>query len=339
MQVITKDFEGWNGKERGEFAVQRLEKRQWVRRKNLRLLKAISGEPDANTIFLCSNWKMAVPCLLRSFYRPTKFFAAVHGLDAFETRPKNRLLQKATLRRSDGVLAVSNYTAGLLESIDIAPQKLRVIHNGVEVERFKPGLRNAEFAAAHKFGTEFRLLSVGRLVERKGFDMALRAIALLPSGIPLRYYLAGTGPYEDELRRLSRELGIDDKIRFLGFIDEADLPELYRQADLFIMPSRNTERSVEGFGIVYLEAAACRVPSVAGSGNGAEDAVRPDETGYLVNPESPQEIAAAIQRAVENPRERRQFGEKAGTRVEREFTWQHTVGNLLDFVRDRLDVK
>lgn len=331
--VVTKSFDGFDGRELTDLPTLRLNHVRWKQKKYARLKEAIGPLNDGSTVFLCANWKMAVPCMYLSSYRRLPYFVAVHGLDALEGRRKNRLLQQYTLWRASGVLPVSRYTAGLLTMPRLKRSgRVHVLANGVDTGRFQRRSRKAAVESKYGLCGDIRLLNIGRLIERKGFDTTIRALPLL-SDLDIHFFIGGKGPYESVLRRLADETGVAQRVHFLGFVDDSDLVDVYNAADIFCMPSRELAYQVEGFGITYLEAAACGVPSIGGRQSGAEDAIVDGETGVLVDPESPDDTAHAIRRLALDQRLRYQLGEAALARVQRQFTWRVTVDRLLEIIR------
>jgi glycosyltransferase involved in cell wall biosynthesis len=162
------------------------------------------------------------------------------------------------------------------------------------------------------------VLSVGRLVPRKGFDLALRSLAALSTEYPrLEYLIIGDGPDRCRLESLTRELDLAGRVHFLGQVDEAVKWAAYGACDAFVMPNRVLGGADwEGFGIVFLEAALSRRPSIAGRTGGASDAVANDVTGLLVDPESPDELTGALRRLFRDDRLRDRLG-RAGQEMAR----------------------
>jgi phosphatidylinositol alpha-1,6-mannosyltransferase len=167
------------------------------------------------------------------------------------------------------------------------------------------------------------VLGVSRLVPRKGFDTAIRAVAeLAPTHPDLVLAIAGAGRDEQRLRRLVAELSAP--VRFLGRVANDELPRLYGSADVFAMLCRNRWGGLEqeGFGIVFVEAAACGVPQIAGDSGGAAEAVSDGETGIVVRrPDDVGEAAAAIRMLLDDDARRAHMGRSARLRAEREFSY------------------
>jgi len=171
--------------------------------------------------------------------------------------------------------------------------RTRVLPNCVDLNKYGPGPKPA--ALARKLGIEGRtvLMTVGRLAteERyKGFDEVLEALPALAEKIPnVVYVVCGEGPDRARLEEKAVTLGVRERVRFAGFIPEAEKGDYYRLADAYVMPSR-----AEGFGIVFLEAMACGIPVMGSRLDGSREALLNGELGVLVNPDSASEVAAGI---------------------------------------------
>jgi phosphatidyl-myo-inositol dimannoside synthase len=231
-----------------------------------------------------------------------------------------------TLRRARHIIAAGGYPAAEAERAAGRSLPITVVPCGVDPERFRP-LSPAERsdARAH-FGLPDDaevIVSVSRLVPRKGFDTAIRAVARLGRTRPdLLLVIAGGGRDDERLRRLAEEL--DAPVRFLGRVPHADLPALYGCGDVFAMLCRNRWGGLEqeGFGIVFVEAAACGVAQVAGDSGGAAEAVADGETGIVIrDPENVQSVADAFASLLDDDALRLQMGEQSRRRVLAEFSY------------------
>jgi phosphatidylinositol alpha-1,6-mannosyltransferase len=237
------------------------------------------------------------------------------------------------LRNARHVIAAGSYPATEAERAAGMPLPTTIVPPGVDVERFRP-LSDAERADARRtfeLPVDGRvLLGVSRLVPRKGFDNAIRAVARLRRTDPdVVLAIAGGGRDERRLKRLAADL--DAPVRFLGRVAHDHLPRLYGCADVFTMLCRNRWGGLEqeGFGIVFVEAAACGVPQVAGDSGGAADAVADGETGLVVRrPDDVGEATAALRRLLDDDTERKAMGEAARRRAESEFSYEVLTARL-----------
>jgi phosphatidylinositol alpha-1,6-mannosyltransferase len=231
-----------------------------------------------------------------------------------------------TLRRATGIIAAGGYPAA--EAVRAAGRELpiTVVPCGVDPDRFRPlsGAQRAAARAHFDLPAEAELIvGISRLVPRKGFDTAIRAVARLRLTRPdVLLVIAGAGRDADRLARLAGEL--DAPVRFLGRIPHDDLPRLYGCADIFTMLCRNRWGGLEqeGFGIVFVEAAACGVAQVAGDSGGAAEAVVDGETGYVVaDPEDTQAVVDAYTALLDDDELRRSMGERSRERAVTEFAY------------------
>jgi phosphatidylinositol alpha-1,6-mannosyltransferase len=175
-----------------------------------------------------------------------------------------------------------------------AAQKMVKIAPGIDVDHFSPQ-NSAQLRKELKIDDKRVIVSVGRLVHRKGQDHLIQAMPEILKRVPDAHILmVGQGPYLSHLKKLVQELNLVDHVSFIGKIQYAQLPQYICAGDIFAMPSRSRffGLEVEGLGIVYLEASACGLPVIAGSSGGAPDAVLAGVTGIVVDGENNQEIAA-----------------------------------------------
>ena len=175
-----------------------------------------------------------------------------------------------------------------------AAQKMVKIAPGIDVDHFSPQ-DSTQLRKELKIDDKRVIVSVGRLVHRKGQDHLIQAMPEILKRVPDAHILmVGQGPYLSHLKKLVQELNLVDHVTFIGRIQYAQLPEYICAGDIFAMPSRSRffGLEVEGLGIVYLEASACGLPVIAGSSGGAPDAVLVGVTGMVVDGENNQEIAA-----------------------------------------------
>ena len=214
------------------------------------------------------------------------------------------------LTDADVVFAVSAYTARAVDRISKGRTNIAILEPAVDVDRFSLDVSGSEVRERHGLGSRFVVLFVSRLVKRKGADTLVRAMQPLKDAVAV---VVGTGPEEGSLKRAVLELELDDKVVFAGFVPDEQLPAYYAAADVFCMPcsDRFGGLETEGFGIVYTEAAAAGLPSVAGVCGGSVEAVRDGETGIVLRDPSPVDVAKALKRLQTDEALRIQMGAAA----------------------------
>lgn len=200
------------------------------------------------------------------------------------------------LRHADTVIANSDFTRDTLIGMGVAPGRIELIHPGVDTERFRPGLPFQDLRERLGLKEDSRLiLSVGRLSRRKGFDTVIRCLpSLLASGMDVHYAIIGIGEDEAYLRDLARQEGVSDRVHQLGHVPMEDLPRWYNACDVFVLANREIDGDTEGFGIVFLEAAACGKAAIAGNAGGTGSAVLDGVTGLRVEGQSVDALGSAL---------------------------------------------
>jgi phosphatidyl-myo-inositol dimannoside synthase len=239
-----------------------------------------------------------------------------------------------TMRRvhAGAALAITNShnSARTLTSVGFDPRLIRVVYPGVDSERFQPDVDGSDLRARFAVAPGELLLSVGRLQRRKGHDLVMRAMHALRSDLPnLVYVIVGDGAERQPLELLARELGIARRVSFEGEVTREQLPSYYAAADIFVLPTRVDVRDFEGFGLVFLEAAAAGKPTIGGRTGGVPEAVADGESGLLVDPSDESDLARAIRTLVLSRDLRTRFGLDGRRRVVQQFTWDRAAREVL----------
>lgn len=238
-----------------------------------------------------------------------------------------RAVDRATLQLAQAeVVAVSQYVAdSARRRLGARPERTTVIHNAVDTEVFRPGSSDERAPARRELGlspAEPLVLAVGRMTPQKGHGVLLDALARVsPSSPPPRLALVGDGDLRPALEARARELGIADRVLFLGV--RSDVPDLMRAADLLVLPSLH-----EGFGLVLAEAMACALPVVGSDTGPVPEIVENGRSGILFPPGDAAALAAALARLIDSPGLRAALGAQGRERAVAEFSFATMIGRL-----------
>ncbi len=242
-------------------------------------------------------------------------------------------LRRKVLAGADALIPVSRYTAGLIRRQGVEHPRVFVVGNGTDPERFSPG-DGGEFRRRHGLGEGPLVVTIGRLVPRKGIDDVLRALPSVVARAPGTIYaVIGGGPDQGRLEGLARSLGVAERVRFLGKVSDAEVVEGFRAADVFVTASRDDEPDVEGFGLVFLEAGACGRPVVGTRAGGIPDAIVDGETGLLVPQGDPAALGAALGRVLTDAELAGRLGAAGRQRVLTVANWDRAAAEILGALR------
>ena len=247
--------------------------------------------------------------------------------------PASKQVLGRVLRGARHVIAAGGYPAAEAEHAAGRTLPMTVVPPGVDIERFRPLTPDQRRSARAHFGfaddAEI-VVGISRLVPRKGFDTVIRAVAALAPFRPrLVLAIAGAGRDRERLEKLATELSAP--VRFMGRVSHDDLPLLYGCADVSAMMCRNRWAGLEqeGFGIVFVEAAACGVPQIAGRSGGAAEAVEHGETGFVVDdPSDVNDVVRRLTQLLDDDELRKSMSVASRARAEREFSYDILAARL-----------
>jgi len=251
--------------------------------------------------------------------------------------PGMRQVYARTLRRADRLYAVSSYTAVALRAL-LGPNapSVALLRNGVDLDRFHPQVDAGAIRTRHGLGSDPVVVTVGRLVPRKGQDVLIDALPWVRAAVPgTRLLLVGTGRDERRLRRqaLRRDAA---GVVFAGRVPWEELPAHHRAATVFAHPNRSRWGGLEqeGFGVVFLEAQACGVPVIAGRSGGSPEALADGHTGLLVDGRDRAAVARALIELLTDATRRARMGAAARAWVERSWSWDTIVNGFAQDLAD-----
>jgi phosphatidylinositol alpha-1,6-mannosyltransferase len=265
--------------------------------------------------------------------RPVVIYAHGEELTTWGRGGKYKAMRFA-LRHADCVIANSEFTRDELLKLGVAENRIHLIYPGVDVERFRPGLPCDDLKEVVDLASNEKLiLSVGRLSRRKGFDMVIRSLPdLISRGIAVRYALIGIGEDHAYLNNLSHELGVEDHVHLLGHVSPEDLPRWYNACDVFAMPNREMNGDTEGFGMVFIEAAACGKASLAGVAGGTGSAVIEGVTGQRIDGNNIHDVVSHLSELLAHPDLAQALGAQGHERVLREHSWQRVAKKTMALI-------
>lgn len=253
-----------------------------------------------------------------------------HGGDLFALRGRFfRLLKRIVIKQSSALTVVSRAMRDIVVAMGTASEKVHVISMGVDLKHlFTPD------PAVER--SDHELLFVGRLVEKKGVAVLLKAMPAVLAEFPeTRLTIAGSGPLEAELHRLAKELQISDAVDFPGMVSQSQLPDLYRQAAIAVFPFIVAQSGdQEGFGLVQVEAMGCGCPVISGDLPAVHDIIIHGETGLLVPPNHPKALADAVSALLSNPDLRQNLAQQGRKRSLEQFDWS-TVARRYGLLYER----
>ncbi|MGH8983039.1 MAG: glycosyltransferase family 4 protein [Acidimicrobiia bacterium] len=339
--VLTTSYGGASEFDAAQaFRIERARRRVFLPTPALsRHADALAREVDAGVMFVD-------PMLPLGFIAPrlcaAPYVVVAHGAEITlpGRLPGASAAARRVLRGAAGIVAAGSYPAREATRAADAPLRGIVIPPGVDVERFRPLDVEERVRARLRFGLDPErpvVLGVGRLVPRKGFDVLLDAVAGVDPSVQV--VVGGGGRDRRRLETRAGRLGLAGRARFLGRVADDLLPELYGCADVFAMPCRDRWAGLEaeGFGIVFLEAAACGLPAVAGRSGGAHEAVAEGETGLIVSPRDVGALRDALADLLGDPDRRTRMGAAARRRAERDFSYDRLVDRLAPLARGEFD--
>lgn len=248
----------------------------------------------------------------------TPYLVFTHGMDVLlpQQSARKRWLLHRILRNASVITASSHFTAEQIQKFDARLQRIVVLNPAVTLAPTVEPVPNLPAAF---------VLSVGRLVERKGFDLVIKALAQLPT---VHYVIAGSGQDESRLRALAEQHGVSERVQILAGLTDRQVSYLYQQCTLLALPSRQLPNGdVEGFGIVVLEANQFGKTTIGGKAGGMPDAIQDGVTGVLVDPTDLTAFTQQLQRLLTDETYRQRF-EQAALAWSKQQTWQQRAEQL-----------
>lgn len=270
-----------------------------------------------------------VTAWLLKLFTGTHYLCYVHGEDVetAATSGEHNLMVKQVCKHADKLICNSHNSASIVKRLNYADDnKIAVLHPGVDASLFVPAEEDVQFK--HQMGWQNRkvIITVGRLQERKGQDMMIRATALLKKQFPeILYAVIGRGECLDSLQALTAELGLTEHVQLLTEMSDAQMIQAYQQSDVFILPNRTIGNDIEGFGMVLVEAQACGIPVIAGDSGGTKETMLLEQSGLVIDCTNAEVICSTVAKLLADPEYSKQMGKVGRQHVESELDWQAHV--------------
>lgn len=293
-----------------------------------RAVRSLVRSKEISTVFFGAAAPLAL--LSQGLRRAgvTRIIALTHGHEVWWAKvwPFSYAIQRIG-KGVDALTYLGEFTRGEISRAlkNKSADAMVRIAPGIDTEHFAPQASAKALRGELGLMDKSVIVSVGRLVHRKGQDFLIRSLPQIRQEVPNAHLLfVGEGPYREELEKIAGECGVEEQITFIGRVQYADLPRYICAGDIFAMPSRSrlAGLEVEGLGIVYLEASACGLPVIAGNSGGAPDAVLESVTGYAVDGTSTVEISSAIIKVLKDPQAAALMGERGREWINDQWRWE-----------------
>lgn len=305
-KMISSSFFAWP-----KWKVSIQEAQNIIKKENIQALLVGNILPCGTVAFIL-KMKLNIP-----------YYIFIHGMDVSMIRGRKKILAKKIMKNASIIFSNSNFTKHTIESFGISQEKIITVYPCPNPLPQADDLEIITLRNAHGLHDKKILLTVGRLVERKGHDMVLKAMAeVVKKYENTVYIIAGSGPNKENLKNMVHGLRLEDNVIFVENASDKEISALYELCDIFIMASRQLDNNdYEGFGIVYLEANLFSKPVIAGRSGGVTEAVINSINGILVNPTDTKEISSSIIYLFDNPHQAHILGMQGMDRVKHKFQW------------------
>lgn len=336
VAVVAPNWTGWREHDAAQsFPVHRWPSAfLWPTEALFKRVWSVAGSHRADVVLFGHGFPLPVlgPRLAR---RGVPYVVLTHGAEVWLARvPGASAAMRRAFAGAREVTAISRYTSDALGSLVPPDVPLTVVSPAVDEERFSPQQDGSMVRERHGLGGRM-VLCASRLVPRKGQDVLIAGMGLVQELVPeTTLLLVGDGPHRARLEELARAAP-GGSVVLAGQVPDAELPAYYAACDVFVVPCRSRwgGLEVEGFGIVFLEAAAAGKAVVAGRSGGAEEALADEETGLLVEGREPKAVALAVASLLRAPEVAARMGRAGRLRVEQGFTWAHQTARLAEVLR------
>lgn len=337
VTLLTKKVPGWREFDRGErsdnFRIRRRFRplpnwKYWQWPKALPQLvhaasTAMTGHYDCLHCGDLFPQALNGVALRKMFKLPLLIYCHGDEISQTDQRRYQPRVRNFIYRHADAIVAANQFACDGLQRIGIPAERIHKLTPGVNFERFQPRSRRADLIDRYGLQGKKVMLTVARLVPRKGHKIVLQALPKVLAEVPdVKYLIAGEGPEKERLQALVRELGVQEAVIFVGDVAHDQICDFYNLCDVFIMVNRlDAGGDVESFGMVFTEANAVGKPVIGGRSGGTAEAIIQSQTGFLVDPDSAEEVAGRLLLLFKNEQLSQRMGAVGLERARLEFNW------------------
>lgn len=327
------------------FIVRNMKGRDWNRYRYWYALyylwNALRKTPNA--IVIAATWELGAPMTrLKNVFLDSRYIVVGHGLEITKIDNTGKInCFSTTINGALTTIAVSHFTQEEINKrIHSIHNKAVFLPNGVDTKRFFYTSNYSHLKDQLSIAPDTKIiLTLARVIERKGHDTVLKALPAILSKYPDTVYIIagpGDGTYLDKLHALIKELDLSKNVRFTSFVDDKDLNAFYSMSDIYVMVSRFLEPQgdSEGFGITFLESNACGCPVIGSYSGGIPDAVEDEVNGFLVQPDDPYSLADKILQVFDDIDLHQKLAVQGLKRVQTRFTWDAITEQLLNIIKN-----
>jgi len=274
---------------------------------------------------IADTWKSLEMCIDEINLKKIPVMCLAHGNELLYNNEKRKKRIYNTLKKINNVVANSEYTGQLVNKLGISYKNIHIVNPGAK------DLSSQEVINSYNFSGNPILLTLARLDKRKGHEKVLYSLKKLKEDFPeIQYIIAGDGPEKNNLSNIAKKLQIQNYVHFVGNINDKQKKEIFEKTSLMVMPTsdQTLNRSIEGFGIAYIEAAMFGICSVASDIGGVKEAVIHEETGILIN--SDDNLYSCLKDLLKDEKKINRLSSNAQDRALKNFKWSRVVENYLN---------
>lgn len=301
-----------------------------------RVIKNTVREQHDITKIFCLSWSPpGMSVLFSHVYKSLKWGVTVNGFDITDglRALHTRFLLRILFNRVDLIIAPSEFLKKEILAVGDISKKSFVVSNGIDLKKYHPSLSGEVIREKYDINDKFVIMTLCRLVPIKGVDILIdsfcRILEKFPNAVLM---IAGSGPQENELQKKVDSMNTGNRIFFTGEIPHHKTPFYYAACDVFVQANRVYGDLEEGQGITLMEAAACGKPVVSTATGGIPEVVKDNETGFLVAPESPEELSEKLEYLITHPDERTRLGKNASTDATKRFDDKKNTQRIMTYL-------